>query len=68
MSNLEPERALNIYLGLMKIEENFKDLKSLLHMDRVMNKRRDYMERLVAWALIAYAIGFVVGEFLQPCH
>jgi hypothetical protein len=65
MSNLEPERALNIYLDRMKIEESFKDLKSLLHMDRVMNKRRDYMERLVAWALIAYAIGFVVGEFLR---
>lgn len=65
MSNLEPERALELCEDRMKIEEGFRDLKDLLRVDRMMNKEQKYLDRLIAWALIAYAIGFVVGEFLR---
>lgn len=65
MSNLDPERALELYEQRMKIEESFRDLKDLLRIDRMMNKRQKYLDRLIAWALIAYAIGFVVGEFVR---
>ncbi len=37
MTNLEPPHALHIYLARMKIEESFRDLKSLLHLDQVRN-------------------------------
>lgn len=65
MSNLQPERALELYEQRMKIEESFRDLKNLLRIDRMMNKRQKYLDRLIGWALIAYAIGFVVGEFIR---
>ncbi len=62
MSNPEPERALQIYLGRMKIEEAFRDLKSLLGLDRLMNKTQHNMEQLAALTMIAYAVGLLVGE------
>lgn len=62
MSNLEPEKALEIYGARMKIDESFKDMKSLLGLERVMNKRRENMEKMVCLLLIAYAIGLLVGE------
>ncbi len=65
MSNLEPERALQIYLGRMKIEEAFRDLKSLLGLDRLMNKTQHNMEQLAALTMIAYAVGLLVGEALR---
>jgi hypothetical protein len=65
MSNLAPERALEIYLGRMKIEEAFRDLKSLLGLDRLMNKTQHNMEQLAALTMIAYAIGLLVGEALR---
>ena len=49
----------------MKIEESFKDLKSLLGLKKVMNKSQDNMEKMVALLLIAYAIGLLVGETLR---
>ena len=49
----------------MKIDEHFRDLKSLLHLDRLMNKSRENMEKLVALVCIAYAIGLLVGEKLR---
>jgi hypothetical protein len=65
MSNLAPERALEIYLGRMKIEEAFRDLKSLLGLDRLMNKTQHHMEQLAALTMIAYAVGLLVGEALR---
>jgi hypothetical protein len=65
MSNLAPERALAIYLGRMKIEEAFRDLKSLLGLDRLMNKTQHNMEQLAALTMIAYAVGLLVGEALR---
>ena len=46
----------------MKVEETFKDTKNLLGMDKVMNKDRQNMEKMVALLLIGYAIGVLVGE------
>lgn len=65
MTNLEPHRALQIYLARMKIEESFRDLKSLLHLDQVMNKRQAHMEKMVALMLMAFSIGLWVGEALR---
>jgi hypothetical protein len=65
MSNLAPERALAIYLGRMKIEEAFRDLKSLLGLHRLMNKTQHNMEQLAALTMIAYAVGLLVGEALR---
>jgi len=65
MTNLSPEKGLEIYEARMKIEESFRDLKSLLHLDKVMNKTQDNMEKMVALMLIAYAIGLLVGESIR---
>lgn len=65
MTNLEPHHALQIYLMRMKIEESFRDLKSLLHLDQVMNKRQVHMEKMVALMLLAFSLGLWVGEALR---
>ena len=65
MTNLAPEQGLRIYQARMKIEESFRDLKSLLCLDKLMNKNQVYMERMVALVLIAYSIGLLVGEALR---
>jgi hypothetical protein len=66
MSNVEePERALELYRERMKVEQQFRHLKTLLHMDKLMNKRQDYMEKLIAMLCIAYTIGLVIGEHLR---
>lgn len=65
MTDLSAEDGLNIYLQRMKIEESFRDMKSLLGLERLMNKRRDHMEKMVALLLIAYAIGLWLGETVR---
>jgi len=65
MINLPAEQGLAFYLQRMKIEESFKDLKSLLGMDRLMCQKRHWMEQMVCLALIAFAIGLVLGETLR---
>lgn len=65
ITNLEPEEALRIYKARMKIDESFKDLKSLLSLEKVMNKGRENMEKVVALVLLAYAIGLLVGEAVR---
>ena len=65
ITNLEPEEGLEIYRGRMKIDSMIKDLKSLLNLEKVMNKRREQMEKVVALVLLAYAIGLLVGEALR---
>jgi transposase len=65
ISNLEPDKALDIYQARMEIEESFKDLKSLLNLEKVMNKKRDNMEKMVAMVLLAYNIGLLVGEEIR---
>jgi hypothetical protein len=65
MTNLDPERGLQIYRARMKIDECFRDLKSLLGLHKIMNKSQHNMEKMVALLLIAYAIGLLVGESLR---
>ena len=65
MTNLSSEKGLEIYQARMKIEESFRDLKSLLHLDKIMNKTQENMEKMVALMLIAYAIGLLVGESIR---
>lgn len=65
MTDLEPQRGLEIYLKRMKIEESFRDCKTLLGLDRVMNKRQALMEQMVALALLAYVMGLFCGEALR---
>jgi len=65
MTNLKAQDGLEIYSQRMKIEEAFRDLKSLLNFRKLMNKRRTLMEKIVALILIAYAIILVMGESLR---
>lgn len=62
ITNLEPDEALSVYQDRMKIEESFRDLKSLLCLDKLMNKRQVYMEKMVAMVMIAYSVGLLIGE------
>jgi hypothetical protein len=48
MTNLEPEKGWEIYQARTKMEQSFRDLKSLLCLDKVMNKSQAKMEQMVA--------------------
>ena len=65
MTNLPAEQGLKVYAKRMKIEESFRDLKSLLGMGRLMNKRQEYMEKMLAFLLIVFAVGLLLGECLR---
>ena len=65
MTNLEPEAALDLYFLRMKIEICFRDLKSLLHLDKIMNKSQTLLEKMTAMVMLAYAISLVIGEAIR---
>lgn len=65
MTNMEPEDGLALYEKRMKIEICFRDLKSLLHIDKVMNKSHLYLNKMLAMVMLAYAISVVVGEAIR---
>jgi hypothetical protein len=65
MTNLEAKRALRIYFARMKIEETYRDLKSLLGMTKLMNKQQVYMEKMIGLLLLTFTIGLLVGEELR---
>jgi hypothetical protein len=65
MTNLEAKRGLQIYFARMKIEETYRDLKSLLGMTKLMNKQQVYMEKMVSLLLLTFTIGLLVGEELR---
>lgn len=65
MTNMEPEDGLALYEQRMKIEICFRDLKSLLHIDKVMNKSQEYLDKMLAMVMLAYAICLVVGEAIR---
>jgi hypothetical protein len=62
MTDLQPEAGLQIYFQRMKIDESFRDLKNLLHLDKLMNKKSEYMEKMIALVMLAYSIGVLAGE------
>ena len=65
MTDMEAMLGLAYYLQRMKIEQAFRDLKSLLNFQKLMNKGRTQMEKMVAFMLIAYTIALIVGEALR---
>ena len=65
MTNLSAMVGLTYYLERMKIEEAFRDLKSLLNFQKLMNKRRTLMEKMVALLQIAYTLALILGEALR---
>ncbi len=62
---IKPSQALEKYALRMKIEECFRDLKSLLNLDKIMNKKRGNMEKMMALVLLAYSIGLLIGEEIR---
>ena len=65
ITNMEPEAGLALYDQRMKIEICFRDLKSLLHIDKVMNKSQVYLDKMLAMVMLAYAISLFVGEAIR---
>ena len=43
ITDLDPKEALSIYRKRMAIEESFRDLKSLLGLERLMNKTQELL-------------------------
>jgi hypothetical protein len=62
ISSLEPKTALQIFENRMKIEMTFRHCKDLLHLPKLMNKRQDYLEKMIALTLIAFVIALLFGE------
>jgi len=62
ISTLEPKTALQIFENRMKIEMTFRHCKDLLHLPKLMNKRQDYLEKMIALTLIAFVIALLFGE------
>jgi len=65
ITNMAPEAGLALYDQRMKIEICFRDLKSLLHIDKIMNKSQVYLDKMLAMVMLAYAISLVVGEAIR---
>lgn len=74
MTDLKAEVGLDIYFQRMKIDECFRDLKHLLHLDTVMNKKSEQMEKMIALVMLAFSIGVLTGEgvrdavYGEPIH
>ena len=65
MTDLDPEQGLEIYKLRSKIEQSFRDLKSLLNLHKIMNKSQTNMEKMAAMMMIAYTVGVLVGEAIR---
>jgi hypothetical protein len=65
ITTLKPEEGLEIYQKRMKIEQTFRDCKDLLHLPKLMNKRQQHLEQMIALTLIAYNLGLWFGEALR---
>jgi len=65
MTDLDAEQGLQIYFKRMKIEETFRDLKSLLGLTKLMNKQQSYMEKMLALLLLIFTIGLLIGEEIR---
>lgn len=65
ITNLTPEVALHMYLHRMKIEKSFRELKSILQLDTIMNKSKFYLDQMIALMLLTFAITVLVGEAIR---
>jgi hypothetical protein len=59
------QKGLEIYQKQTKLEESFRDLKYLLHLEKVMNKNQDNLEKMIALTMIAYVVGVLFGEAVR---
>lgn len=64
-TSLEPEEGLALYRRRMAIEGHFRELKGLLGLEEGLPKKLKRLEGLVGLALLAYAVGMVVGETVR---
>jgi hypothetical protein len=64
-SNLEPEKAPEIYRSRMKMEPSFRDLKGLPGPENGMSKKLENLEKWIAFMLLAYAVGLRIGETIR---
>jgi hypothetical protein len=62
MTTLDPQKGLETYQKRTKIEESFRDLKDKLHLEKVMNKNQDNLEKMIALTMIAYVVGIWFGK------
>ena len=65
MTTLEPKQGLEIYQHRMKIELTFRHCKDLLHLPKLMNKRQDYLEKMISMTFIAFVVGLLFGEAIR---
>jgi hypothetical protein len=65
MTDLKAEVGLQIYFQRMKIDETFRDLKHLLHLDTLMNQKPEQMEKMIALVMLAYSLGVLAGEAVR---
>jgi len=65
VTNIEPKEALKVYEKRMKIEELFRDLKSLLGLEKVMSRTLENLEKTLALVLLAYGLALIAGELLR---
>jgi hypothetical protein len=65
MTSLSPEEGYRIYQLRAKIETSFRDLKTLLNVDKIMNKSKFYLEKVLALFMIAYTIAMLIGEAIR---
>jgi hypothetical protein len=65
IGSLKPSELLRVYGLREKIDESFRDMKSLLNLDKIMNKKQENMEKMVALVALAYIIGFLIGEQIR---
>jgi hypothetical protein len=65
MTSLNAEDGMRIYLCRMKIEQSFRDLKSILGFDKLMNHTQEYMEKMAALMLLAFSLSLLAGEALR---
>ena len=62
IGSLKPSELIGVYGLKEKIDESFRDMKNLLNLDKIMNKKQVNMEKMVALVALAYIIGFLLGE------
>jgi len=65
IGSLKPSELLRVYGHREKIDESFRDMKNLLNLDKIMNKKQINMEKMVALVVLAYVIGFLIGEEIR---
>lgn len=65
-TNMEnTEKVIEIYKKRMKIEESFRDLKSIFNMEDVMNKKMENAKKMIDLLMIAYNILLMIGHQIK---